>query len=548
MRTFTQRRRAPLAPKPASCPEMKERPKESKPFLKREGCEARQQFGQRILGPPSDWVGPVPPRGSEVFIGNLPRDLYEDELIPVMESVGVVYLVRLMMDFTGTTRGFAFVTFADPEAAHRATSMLNRLEIRPGRFMGVYQSFDNRRLFLGNIPKTSTREEVMRQVKQHTEGVLDVTVHVNQKDPMKNRGYAFVRYESHRAAAIARRKLLEINGQLSKLYPRVTVDWAEPEVEDMNAVLHDVRVLYMRNLALCTTEDDIRKLCSNIVTGVERVKKQKDYAFVHFASREQAEAVKASLNGHILHGCDLEITWAKPVKNREEYQQRKAIARSMVSAGQARTGYLPHITPAGEPLIVMPQVRRAAGAQGLQHQARSGSSRSRNVDTSIMGIQSPTMFIPQMKNQSEVMISGFPAGTAHFQSERMASSPDEVQNLAATDAVLKQFGMLQTPVRNQTANARLLQNGQAYRGTALTPQYYMAPHMNMTPIITPSIATPTPQNMAVTPGTYLVPSPTLTGYESLNPYTLQNAYYQHALMGQQAGIATLERPRYSATE
>lgn len=39
-----------------------------------------------------------------------------------------------------------------------------------------------------------------------------------------------------------------------------------------------------------------------------------------------------------------------------------------------------------------------------------------------------------------------------------------------------------------------------------------------------------------------------SGYESLNPYTLQNAYYQHALMGQQAGIATLERPRYSATE
>lgn len=39
-----------------------------------------------------------------------------------------------------------------------------------------------------------------------------------------------------------------------------------------------------------------------------------------------------------------------------------------------------------------------------------------------------------------------------------------------------------------------------------------------------------------------------SGYESLNPYTLQSAYYQHALMGQQAGIATLERPRYSATE
>lgn len=219
---------------------MMERPQGSKPFLKREGSEARQQFGQRICGPPSDWAGPAPPRGSEVFIGNLPRDLYEDELIPVMEVAGVVYLARIMMDFTGATRGYAFVTYADPEAAHRATTSLNRLEIRPGRFIGVYHSFDNRRLFLGNIPKTSTRDEVMRQVKMHTEGVLDVTVHGNHKDPKKNRGYAFVRYETHRAATIARRKLLEINGHLSKAYPRVTVDWAEPEVEDMKAALHDV--------------------------------------------------------------------------------------------------------------------------------------------------------------------------------------------------------------------------------------------------------------------------------------------------------------------
>ncbi|XP_042890520.1 probable RNA-binding protein 46 isoform X4 [Penaeus japonicus] len=533
---------------------------------KRTGFPITQENGQRRYGPPPAWDGLPPPKGCEVFIGKIPRDMLEDELVPVMERAGKLYEVRLMMETASTNRGYGFVQFTTREEAENALRTLNNHEIRPNRFLGVMRSVDNNRLFVGGDPKNRTREEVQDEMCRVTEGVVKIILYPCVNDRTKNRGYAFVEYESHKAAAMARRKMFS-GRVLLWGNTEVKVDWAEPELDVDKDVMAKVRVLYMRNLALCTTEDDIRKLCSNIVTGVERVKKQKDYAFVHFASREQAEAVKASLNGHILHGCDLEITWAKPVKNREEYQQRKAIARSMVSAGQARTGYLPHITPAGllcmppsaavrphndlsnrEPLIVMPQVRRAAGAQGLQHQARSGSSRSRNVDTSIMGIQSPTMFIPQMKNQSEVMISGFPAGTAHFQSERMASSPDEVQNLAATDAVLKQFGMLQTPVRNQTANARLLQNGQAYRGTALTPQYYMAPHMNMTPIITPSIATPTPQNMAVTPGTYLVPSPTLTGYESLNPYTLQNAYYQHALMGQQAGIATLERPRYSATE
>ena len=37
-------------------------------------------------GPPPDWTGPDPPRGSEVFVAKLPRDCYEDELVPVIRG------------------------------------------------------------------------------------------------------------------------------------------------------------------------------------------------------------------------------------------------------------------------------------------------------------------------------------------------------------------------------------------------------------------------------------------------------------------------------
>ena len=43
--------------------------------------------------------------GSEVFIGKLPRDLFEPEVIPVCEKVGKIYELRMMMDFSGTNRG-----------------------------------------------------------------------------------------------------------------------------------------------------------------------------------------------------------------------------------------------------------------------------------------------------------------------------------------------------------------------------------------------------------------------------------------------------------
>ena len=59
------------------------------------------------------WEGPPPPRGCEVFVGKLPRDVYEVQLLPLFESVGQVYELRLMLEFNGQNRGYAFVMFAN---------------------------------------------------------------------------------------------------------------------------------------------------------------------------------------------------------------------------------------------------------------------------------------------------------------------------------------------------------------------------------------------------------------------------------------------------
>ena len=34
-------------------------------------------------GPPPGWFGPPPSKGSEIFVGKLPRDVFEEELVPV---------------------------------------------------------------------------------------------------------------------------------------------------------------------------------------------------------------------------------------------------------------------------------------------------------------------------------------------------------------------------------------------------------------------------------------------------------------------------------
>lgn len=141
-------------------------------------------------------------------MGKIPRNIYEDELVPLFERAGKIYELRLMMEFSGENRGFAFVMYTTKEDAQLAIKILNNYEIRPGRFIGVCISLDNCRLFIGAIPREKKKEEILKEMKRITEGVVDVIVCPDATDRTKNRGFAFVEYESHRAAAMARRRLL----------------------------------------------------------------------------------------------------------------------------------------------------------------------------------------------------------------------------------------------------------------------------------------------------------------------------------------------------
>ncbi|XP_059409866.1 RNA-binding protein 47-like isoform X3 [Carassius carassius] len=302
-------------------------------LMERSGYGMVQENGQRKYGPPPGWQGPSPPRGCEIFVGKIPRDVYEDELVPVFETVGRIYEMRLMMDFDGKNRGYAFVMYTQKHEAKRAVRELNNFEIRPGRLLGVCSSVDNCRLFIGGIPKTKKREEILEEVSKVTEGVLDVIVYASAADKMKNRGFAFVEYESHRAAAMARRKLMP--GRIQLWGHQIAVDWAEPEIDVDEDVMETVKILYVRNLMIETSEDTLHQTFSQFNPGcVERVKKIRDYAFVHFASREDAVISMDNLNNTEIEGSRIEVTLAKPV-DKEQYTRYQKASKGTPAAAAA---------------------------------------------------------------------------------------------------------------------------------------------------------------------------------------------------------------------
>ncbi|NWR60924.1 A1CF factor, partial [Bucorvus abyssinicus] len=333
-------------------------------LIQRTGYNLIQENGQRKYGgPPPDWDGPPPERGCEIFIGKLPRDLFEDELIPLCEKIGKIYEMRMMMDFNGNNRGYAFVTFSNKQEAKNAIKQLNNYEIRNGRLLGVCASVDNCRLFVGGIPKTKKREEILAEMKKVTDGVVDVIVYPSAADKTKNRGFAFVEYESHRAAAMARRKLLP--GQIQLWGHPIAVDWAEPEVEVDEDTMSSVKILYVRNLMLSTTEETIEKEFNNIKPGaVERVKKIRDYAFVHFNKREYAVEAMKALNGKVLDGSPIEVTLAKPV-DKDSYVRytRGTGGRGTMLQGEYTYAfghmYDPTTTYLGAPVFYAPQAYAA---------------------------------------------------------------------------------------------------------------------------------------------------------------------------------------------
>ncbi|CAG5099535.1 Oidioi.mRNA.OKI2018_I69.XSR.g16569.t1.cds [Oikopleura dioica] len=361
-------------------------------LIKRINYPIIQENGQRKLGPPPDYHGEIPTKGCEVFVGKIPRDLFEDEIFPVFEMIGPIYELRLMMDFDGKNRGFCFVMFTERAHARQAISRLNNFEIRKGRTLGVCSSVDNCRLFVGGIPKSRKKEEIMHELKKVTEQVADVIVYPSAADKNKNRGFAFVEYETHKAAAMARRKL--VSGRVQLWYGKV-----------------------------------------------ERVKKIRDYAFVHFVERDSAEAAMKAGSSQRLDGAMVEISFAKPVDKNNHNQLAKVGAKALAAQQQGMEPGMAQYANMNQPMLVY------AGVNGFPMLIAQDQSQQHQLGSLPKSPIGPTRGQKARVNRAGARSSylGYSAGKATYgryytkntQAERMDASA--VNHVEALEQVCQKF-------------------------------------------------------------------------------------------------------------
>ncbi|XP_061687044.1 probable RNA-binding protein 46 isoform X2 [Syngnathoides biaculeatus] len=269
------------------------------------GYDLIQENGQRRYGgPPPNWEGPAPRIDCEVFVGKIPTDMYEDELVPLFARAGTIYEMRLMMQFNGQNRGYAFVMYTDREAARKAVQMLNNYEVRRGKFIGVSRSLNKCSLFLGCIPKDKSKGEIMEKVNEVTEGLLDVTVLPSYTS--KNQGYAFLEYETHKAAAFARKALM---ARVRLWGKQIWVNWAKWDQNRKGANQDSIKAVQVRNLLPSTTVETLQCEFERFKPdAVARVRKFTHHAFVHFSCHRDAVDAARAMNGTNIDGNAVVVT------------------------------------------------------------------------------------------------------------------------------------------------------------------------------------------------------------------------------------------------
>lgn len=113
----------------------------------------------------SEWDGPTPGARCEVFISQIPRDTYEDLLIPLFSSVGPLWEFRLMMNFSGQNRGFAYAKYGSPAMASSAVHMLHGHILKPGFHLSVRRSTEKRHLCMGGLPAVTKPGDLLQVQK-----------------------------------------------------------------------------------------------------------------------------------------------------------------------------------------------------------------------------------------------------------------------------------------------------------------------------------------------------------------------------------------------
>ncbi|KAL4576260.1 hypothetical protein LXL04_012351 [Taraxacum kok-saghyz] len=285
----------------------------------------------------------LPPYGSEVYLGGIPLNVSEDDIKTFCESIGEVTEVRIMRGKDASeNKGYAFVTFRTKELASTAIKDLHTKELK-GKRVRCSTSQAKHKLFIGNVPKNWTLEDMDKVVRKVGPGINSVELLKDPQNSRRNRGFAFIEYYNHACAEYSRQKMLNPKFKLDDNAP--TVSWADPKNAESSA-LSQVKAVYVKNLPKNVTQDQLEKIFEHhgkitkvVLPPAKAGHERSRFGFVHFADRSSVMKALKNTEKYELDGQVLECSLAKPQADQKSSGGSSNNQKAALLPNHPRVGY-----------------------------------------------------------------------------------------------------------------------------------------------------------------------------------------------------------------
>ncbi|WOL19323.1 hypothetical protein Cni_G28121 [Canna indica] len=239
-----------------------------------------------------------------IFVGGLDKAAVEEDLTKVFGVFGELQSVRIVKNpVTLKSKGFAFIHYVNIDDAKKALAELkDGTEVR-GKRVGISASQDNDTLYLGNICKTWTKEQVIETLKGYGINQFeDIVLPDDPKVEGKTKGFAFLEFNTHSDAMKAFQRLRKPDAVFGR-DRSAKVGFAETSMQASEEVmLQVVKTVYVESFPDFWDENKIKENFQEY-GEIEKVQlfrksttKKKDFAFVEFTSRESAVACVEGIN------------------------------------------------------------------------------------------------------------------------------------------------------------------------------------------------------------------------------------------------------------
>ncbi|KAM4649916.1 polyadenylate-binding protein 1-like isoform 2-T2 [Amazona ochrocephala] len=275
--------------------------------------------------------GPGYPLAS-LYVGDLHPDVTEAMLYEKFSPAGPIMSIRVCRDVaTRRSLGYAYINFHQPVDAERALDTMNFEVIkgRPIRIMWSQRDPGLRKSGVGNVFIKNLDDSIDNKALYDTfsafGNILSCKVVCDENG---SRGYGFVHFETHEAAA---RAIETMNGMLlndRKVFVGNFKSRKEREAE-FGAKATEFTNVYIKNFGDDMDDDRLREIFSkfgktlSVKVMMDTTGRSKGFGFVNFEKHEEAQKAVADMNGKEINGRTVYVGRAQKRLERQSELKRK---------------------------------------------------------------------------------------------------------------------------------------------------------------------------------------------------------------------------------